>query len=269
MSDENKELSQEEIEKLLQQAQAQKKSASAEQPSSAQPEAEKPQAQSPEQVPDADKVLAQEEIEQLLAQAKSGQGSSSPATSAAAGSAQEEDDSSEVLSQEAIEQLLAKARGNQPPVARKSQAKSPQAEPEPQPSVHPQDVEYLLRQAEEALHSLEEPAESGLDGLKPFELKPLGPAPPSSQSATLSLLRDVELEVRIELGRTHLPLEEVLKLGKGSVVPLNKLAGDPVDIYVNGRPVARGEVLVLNDNFCIRVAELIVGDAASESQDET
>jgi flagellar motor switch protein FliN/FliY len=46
------------------------------------------------------------------------------------------------------------------------------------------------------------------------------------------------------------------------VVPLDKLAGDPVDIYVNGRLIARGEVLVLNDNFCVRVAELIVGHTA-------
>jgi flagellar motor switch protein FliN/FliY len=76
------------------------------------------------------------------------------------------------------------------------------------------------------------------------------------------LLRDVELDLRIELGRTHLELEEVLKLRKGSVVTLDKLAGDPVDVYVNGRLIARGEVLVLNDNFCIRVAELVAGDAA-------
>jgi flagellar motor switch protein FliN/FliY len=46
------------------------------------------------------------------------------------------------------------------------------------------------------------------------------------------------------------------------VVSLDKLAGDPADIYVNGRLVARGEVLVLNDNFCVRVAELIVGESA-------
>jgi flagellar motor switch protein FliN/FliY len=55
-------------------------------------------------------------------------------------------------------------------------------------------------------------------------------------------------------------LADVLKLRKGSVVTLDKLAGDPVDIYVNGRMIARGEVLVLNDNFCVRVAELIVGE---------
>ncbi len=55
-------------------------------------------------------------------------------------------------------------------------------------------------------------------------------------------------------------LDEVLRLKRGSVVSLDKLAGDPVDVYVNGRLVARGEVLVLNDNFCVRVAELISGN---------
>jgi flagellar motor switch protein FliN/FliY len=78
----------------------------------------------------------------------------------------------------------------------------------------------------------------------------------------LELMRDVQLDMTIELGRTHMHLEDVLKLKQGSVVPLDKLAGDPADIFVNGRLVARGEVLVLNDNFCIRVAELIVGESA-------
>jgi len=73
----------------------------------------------------------------------------------------------------------------------------------------------------------------------------------------INALQDVELDLRIELGRTELLIEEVLQLREGSVVPLNKLAGDPVDILVNGRLVARGEVLVLNDNFCVRVAEIV------------
>ena len=66
--------------------------------------------------------------------------------------------------------------------------------------------------------------------------------------------------MRIELGRTHMYLEDVLQLRKGAVVPLDKLAGDPVDVFVNGRLVARGEVLVFNDNFCVRIAELISSD---------
>ena len=67
-----------------------------------------------------------------------------------------------------------------------------------------------------------------------------------------------------ECEKLHMQLQDVLQLKQGSVVPLNKLAGDPADIYVNGRLVARGEVLVLNDNFCIRVAELIVGENACD-----
>ena len=80
----------------------------------------------------------------------------------------------------------------------------------------------------------------------------------------MDLIRDVELDLRIELGRTHMHLEEVLKLSKGSVVTLDKLAGDPVDIFVNGRLIARGEVLILNENFCVRVAELMAPEATAQ-----
>jgi flagellar motor switch protein FliN len=73
----------------------------------------------------------------------------------------------------------------------------------------------------------------------------------------INLLEDVELNVKIELGRTRMLVEDVLRLGEGSVVELDKLAGDPVDVLVNDRLVARGEVLVLNDNFCVRVNEII------------
>ena len=58
-------------------------------------------------------------------------------------------------------------------------------------------------------------------------------------------------------------LEEVLQLKNGAVVTLDKLAGDPVDIFVNGRLIARGEVLVMNDNFCVRVAELVAGESVA------
>lgn len=122
------------------------------------------------------------------------------------------------------------------------------------------DVQYLLKQAEEALRSIDDPNPSQLEGLAPYQLRQLTGAAPSRERASLELLRDVELDLRIELGRTHMHLEDVLQLRKGCVVPLDKLAGDPVDVYVNGRLVARGEVLVLNENFCVRIAELISGD---------
>src|SRR5207247_156078 len=83
--------------------------------------------------------------------------------------------------------------------------------------------------------------------------------------AALGLLDDVTLNVKIELGRTRMYVEDVLRLNANSVVELDKAAGDPVDIYVNDRHVARGEVLVLNENFCVRVSEIIHPVGADES----
>jgi flagellar motor switch protein FliN/FliY len=122
------------------------------------------------------------------------------------------------------------------------------------------DIEFLLNQAQQALSSIDEAKDTLPPGVGRFELSDFSGTPASSEAATLDLVRDVELDVNIELGRTHMHLEDVLRLKRGSVVPLDKLAGDPVDIYVNDRLIARGEVLVLNDNFCVRVAELVVGD---------
>ncbi|MFK7883114.1 MAG: flagellar motor switch protein FliN [Phycisphaerales bacterium] len=88
---------------------------------------------------------------------------------------------------------------------------------------------------------------------------------PQHRKDTLDLLSDVELHVRVELGRTRMYVEDILQLGNGAVVELDKLAGDPVDVFVNERHVARGEVLVLNDNFCIRVNEIIDSGAGQEA----
>lgn len=92
---------------------------------------------------------------------------------------------------------------------------------------------------------------------KPFALGDLTQDAQTQSPQSIDLLGEVEMDLRIELGRTRMRLEEVLQLRGGSVVALDKLAGDPVDIFVNGRLIARGEVLVMNDNFCIRVTELV------------
>src|SRR5580704_483142 len=90
-----------------------------------------------------------------------------------------------------------------------------------------------------------------------FDLPNFQQAMRDAQVSSIDLLRDVELNVKIELGRSRMLVDEVLKLSEGSVVELDKLAGDPVDVFVNDRLVARGEVLVLNDNFCVRVNEIV------------
>ena len=107
------------------------------------------------------------------------------------------------------------------------------------------------------------PAGSGMPpagiGASEFPLPSFQQAMQDAQASSIDLLRDVELNVKIELGRSRMLVEDVLKLAEGSVVELDKLAGDPVDVFVNDRLVARGEVLVLNDNFCVRVNEIVAG----------
>ena len=185
-------------------------------------------------------------------------------------------DDSHQVEQDEIEQLLRQAREGAGAAAPKPAAPATPAAsapaaapPRPKPaaasdagSVSQDDIELLLQKAEMALASVDEPVKSMPSGIQSFKFNEFAGAPPTTEAATLELMRDVQLDLTIELGRTHMHLEEILKLRQGTVVPLDKLAGDPADIYVNGRLIARGEVLVLNDNFCVRVAELIVGESA-------
>jgi flagellar motor switch protein FliN len=119
------------------------------------------------------------------------------------------------------------------------------------------DIENLLEQASQSLSEAAGTPVAKAAEPKPFALGDLSPDDSDAVRHPMDLIGDVELDLRIELGRTQMRLEEVLELRSGSVVALDKLAGDPVDIYVNGRMIARGEVLVMNDNFCIRVTELV------------
>lgn len=73
----------------------------------------------------------------------------------------------------------------------------------------------------------------------------------------LSLVMDVPLEVTVELGRTTKKVKEVLQLGPGTVIELDRMAGEPVDVRVNGRLVAKGEVVVLDEIFAVRITEVV------------
>jgi flagellar motor switch protein FliN/FliY len=125
----------------------------------------------------------------------------------------------------------------------------------------PGSPDEALHQAQAAINDISREAEaaagSGARSATEFELPAFPDRALGGSTETIDLLSDVSLSVKIELGRTSMFLEDVLKLGEGAVVELDKLAGDPVDIYVNNRPVARGEVLVMNDNFCVRVHEIL------------
>lgn len=99
-----------------------------------------------------------------------------------------------------------------------------------------------------------------------FQMPSFDAVPSPLATKAIDLLSDVNLNVKIELGRTRMLVSDVLKLGEGSVVELDKLAGDPVDIYVNDRAIARGEVLVLNENFCVRINEILTQDGDQNSK---
>ncbi|MDP9173023.1 MAG: flagellar motor switch protein FliN [Planctomycetota bacterium] len=116
-------------------------------------------------------------------------------------------------------------------------------------------IEELLKQA----NFEDAPGDTPAPDAETFRLPSFQQVMADAQVSSIDLLRDVELNVKIELGRSRMLVEDVLKLSEGSVVELDKLAGDPVDVFVNERLVARGEVLVLNDNFCVRVNEIVAG----------
>ena len=76
------------------------------------------------------------------------------------------------------------------------------------------------------------------------------------QNQNLKILLDVKLQLTVELGRTELPIKKVLELTKGSIVTLNKAAGEPVELYANGKLIAYGEVVVIEDNFGLRITHI-------------
>ncbi len=83
------------------------------------------------------------------------------------------------------------------------------------------------------------------------------PSPANGRGRKIDMLLDVELDVTVELGRKDMPVEDILRLGKGSVIELNKLAGEPVDVLINGKKLAEGEVVVVEDHFGVRLTHLL------------
>jgi flagellar motor switch protein FliN/FliY len=96
------------------------------------------------------------------------------------------------------------------------------------------------------------------------------PAAPASDldKASIDMLMEVPLLVTVELGRSQMTLRHALDLQPGSVVELDRLAGDPVDIYVNERRIARGEVVVVDDKFAVRITELVPSKGSSNGHGE-
>jgi len=85
-----------------------------------------------------------------------------------------------------------------------------------------------------------------------------------NSKANIDMLMDVPLHITVELGRTKMLLHQALELQSGSVIELDRMAGDPIDVFINDRLIARGEVVVVDDKFAVRITELMTSKAAKE-----
>ena len=186
--------------------------------------------------------LSQEEIERLMS---GGAPSAPPPASSGSGK----------LSQEEIEQLMS---GMAPSAAQAA----PPRQPEPQQSsARPYEAAGQYMPAPPAYAG-----EPRVINTKPVQLPPLDVADKigQEQAQDLELIMSVPLEVSVEIGRTRRKVEDILTFSKGSLVVLDKLAGDQVDLFVNGLCVARGDVVVIDDNFGIRITEVLKRPELSE-----
>ena len=230
------------------------------------PAAEPAAAPAPAPASDSGGVLSQEQIERLM-----GGGGAAPAPAPASAPAS---DSGGVLSQEQIERLMggggtaapapasapavapAPAPAQQQPAAPQPAYQQPAA---PQPAYQQpmyQQPMYQQPMYQQPMYPQQEPK---VISARPLQMEPLDVAQQigEEQAQNLELIMSVPLEVSVEIGRTRRKVEDILTFSKGSLVVLDKLAGDQVDLFVNGLCVARGDVVVVDDNFGVRITEVL------------
>ena len=236
-----------------------------------QPESQ-PAAPAPEPAPveqSSGGKMSQEEIERLMG------GMGQPA--AAPEPAPAEQSSGGKLSQEEIERLMggmsqpAAAQPAAPPPVQQQAPVQPQYAPVQQAPVQPQyapvqpqyaPVQQMPVQPQYIQAPVMQPQyqmESKVINARPVQLPTLDVAKEigEEQAENLELIMSVPLEVSVEIGRTRRKVEDILTFSKGSLVVLDKLAGDQVDLFVNGLCVARGDVVVVDDNFGVRITEVL------------
>ena len=210
---------------------------------------------------DSGGVLSQEQIERLTG--GSGGAASAPVPAS---------DSGGVLSQDQIERLM--GGGGTPasapaPAAAAAPAPAPQqpvyqqpAAPQPgyqQPAYQQPMYQQPMYQQPVYQQPMYASQENKVISARPLQMEPLDVAQQigEEQAQNLELIMSVPLEVSVEIGRTRRKVEDILTFSKGSLVVLDKLAGDQVDLFVNGLCVARGDVVVVDDNFGVRITEVL------------
>ena len=102
-----------------------------------------------------------------------------------------------------------------------------------------------------------EAGQAGADAPQATAAENARAAAEENKDRNLQLILDIPLRVTVELGRTKMPVNELLNLGQGSVIELNKLAGEPMEVFVNDKLIARGEAVVVNEKFGIRLTDII------------
>ena len=214
--------------------------------------------------------MSQEEIERMLA----GGGDAAPVPAPAASSGG-------TMSQEEIERMLAGGADAAPapapaPAPQPASAPAPAAAqqppagyppagypPYPQPGApqqggypYPPYPPYYMYPPQQPAP---QPAEPKVINTQKPKMEPLTPDNRLSQEQkeNLDLIMGVSLEVAVEIGRTRRKIQDIIAFSKGSLVVLDKLAGDQVDLLVNGQCIARGDVVVIDDNFGIRITEIL------------
>lgn len=208
---------------------------------------------------DSGGVLSQEQIERLTG--GSGGAASAPAPAPAS-------DSGGVLSQDQIERLMggggtpASAPAAAPAPAPQQPVYQQPAAPQPgyqQPAYQQPMYQQPMYQQPVYQQPMYAPQENKVISARPLQMEPLDVAQQigEEQAQNLELIMSVPLEVSVEIGRTRRKVEDILTFSKGSLVVLDKLAGDQVDLFVNGLCVARGDVVVVDDNFGVRITEVL------------
>ena len=241
------------------------------------------EAAAPEAPATSNQVMSQEEIERMLAGAGGG---SAPAPQAS----QESGGSDHVMSQEEIERMLAGGGAAPAPQPTPQPAPAPQdaqVPPQGMPQMPPQGMPQMPPQGMPQGMPYQMPPNMGMPGMGvppgympmyyPYPQQPMPTAEPKviatkpvelpsldvekilgeEQAENLDLIMDVPLQVTVEIGRSRRRVQEILEFTKGSLVVLDKLAGDQVDLYVNGKCIAKGDVVVIDDNFGVRITEIV------------
>ena len=113
-----------------------------------------------------------------------------------------------------------------------------------------------------ALEESRSPPAGGTDmapaaSVAPATFQQFGPASGGTADNDLNMILDIPVQLTVELGRTRIPIKHILQLAQGSVVELDALAGEPMDVLVNGYLIAQGEVVVVNDKFGIRLTDIV------------